>query len=70
MAFMKFIVPEVVETVTDSSVAVVDVVETTEAVVVSEAMMGDIEAVAVVVLEVEELLVAVDLKNRKLHYWG
>ena len=70
MASMKFIASEAVETVMGSSVVVADVVETIEAVVTSEVMMVDIEAVAVVVPEVEELLVVVDQRNRKSrHHW-
>ncbi len=65
MASMKFIAPEVVETVMDSPVAVADVAETIEAVATSEVMIVDIEAVAVVVLEVGEPLVVVDQRNRK-----
>lgn len=71
MASMRFIAPEAVETVMDSFVAVADVVETIEAVVTSEVMTVDIEDVVVVVLEVEELLVVVDQRNRKRrHNWN
>lgn len=71
MASMKFIAPEAVETVMDSTVAVADVAETIEAVATSEVMMVDIEAEAVVVLEVGEPLVVADQRNRKhCHHWN
>jgi hypothetical protein len=65
MASMKFIAPEVAETVMDNSVAAVDVVETIEVAVTTEVTMVDIEAVVAAVPEVEAPLVVVDKRIRK-----